>query len=819
MLQQFFGTELDFWVRLAVSLIVIAALLGLTALILRRMSRNRGAPMAARPRTGRARLSVVDAVHVDQERRLVLVRRDDTEHLLLTGGASDLVVEHNIPVRSEAPHTVREAIAPRTPEQVAHGREPVAAVSAPIEKPAFPTRSERALEAPPVSMPEPEIKAEPLPIRDRSNLKAAASLTDEAPLSESIRNRPGRRAFEPSVVTPVVAAAALQGAGAVRPRMPALAELTTGEDKPETDADRTRDVQASPLPLISEEDLLDSGDLIVTGQDDEQDSSTADDSTEKSARDKEQALAEAAAREAEKRAAIEAAEQEAREIVRQEQERAELEAAERAAAQEAAEAAAREEEALAAIAAAEREAEERAALEAAQRAAEQEAIEAAAREAEAREQAEREAAERAAIAEAERQAQAEREAAERAAIEAAEKEAAERAAREAAEQEAAERAAIEAAERAAMEAAERAVQEAAEQAAREAAEQAAIEAAAREAQRAAEERAAIEAAEQQAAALAAFEAAAREAAEREAAETAAREAREAAEQEAARAAAEALALDEKIAAEMAAVLQEMEKERQAQPEITAQPDDRVKDIAARLDSALNAPADLNAHPSGAQDNSSHLSLSDLLDDLQEGGGNVSASPRPVMPEAPQAERRAELHPQIQDAPPVEPHAPSESAAPEPRPGSRFGQIFSRTGTSYARPRIDASPRTPVAPPRPAQRTEPIARPRTVAGSIQRDQPVPLLGAAHREPQSVEATREQVSASRIRPPSPMTSRRADLLSSLPGAVHPSAHPAGHAEDRPAPVIEKPAQNDPATDFLEDFESEIANLLGRTPGSKL
>ncbi len=806
MLQQFFGTELDFWVRLAVSLIVIAALLGLTALILRRMSRKSGAPMVARPRTGRSRISVVDAVPVDQERRLVLVRRDDTEHLLLTGGASDLVVEHNIPVRAEGTQTVREAIAPRTPEQVAHAREPV--IAAPAEKPAFPTRGEKALEAPSLSVPEPELKAEPLSIRDHAELKTPDSFTDESLLPESIRNRHARRAFEPSVAAPLATAAAIQGAGAIRPRMPALAEQTASEEKPDTEADRTDDVRASAIPLISEDDLLDSGDLIVTGQDDDQEEKTADDTSPDQAKDKDLALAEAAAREAEERAAIEAAEQEAREIARQAQEREHLEAAERAAAREAAESAAREEEALAAIAAAEREAEERATQEAAERAAEQEALEAAAREAEEREQAEREAAERAAIAEAERQAQAEREAAERAAIAAAEQAAAERAAREAAEQEAAERAAIEAAER---EAAELAVQEAAEQAAREAAE--------REAQQAAEERAAIEAAEQEAAAIAAFEAAAREVEEREAAAREAREAHEAAEREAARAAAEALALDEKIAAEMAEVLQEMEQERQAQADIAAQQDDRVKDIAARLDSALNAPADFNAQGSASQDNSPHLSLSDLLDDLQDAGNSAAPPSRPVMPEAPHLETSAEPQADVPVVSPVEPQPAPEAPTAEPRTGSRFGQIFSRTNASYGRPRIDASPRTPVAPPRPPLRTEPLARPRNVASGTQRDPAVPLLGAAHREPQSVDAGREQVSAPRIRPPSPMTSRRADILPSVPGMAHPSVQPAGHVEDRAVSVIDKPAQNDPATDFLEDFESEIANLLGRTPGSKL
>ncbi len=56
-------------------------------------------------RNRKTRLSVMDATAVDSHRRLILVRRDDVEHLLLIGGPSDVVVEQNI-----------RTIAPRRPE-------------------------------------------------------------------------------------------------------------------------------------------------------------------------------------------------------------------------------------------------------------------------------------------------------------------------------------------------------------------------------------------------------------------------------------------------------------------------------------------------------------------------------------------------------------------------------------------------------------------------------------------------------------------------------------------------------------------------------
>jgi hypothetical protein len=47
-------------------------------------------------RNRKTRLAVMDATAIDSQRRLVLVRRDDIEHLLLIGGPTDVVVETDI---------------------------------------------------------------------------------------------------------------------------------------------------------------------------------------------------------------------------------------------------------------------------------------------------------------------------------------------------------------------------------------------------------------------------------------------------------------------------------------------------------------------------------------------------------------------------------------------------------------------------------------------------------------------------------------------------------------------------------------------------
>ena len=48
------------------------------------------------------RTGVVEATALDGRRRLVLVRRDNVEHLIMTGGPVDVVIETGIPARQAA---------------------------------------------------------------------------------------------------------------------------------------------------------------------------------------------------------------------------------------------------------------------------------------------------------------------------------------------------------------------------------------------------------------------------------------------------------------------------------------------------------------------------------------------------------------------------------------------------------------------------------------------------------------------------------------------------------------------------------------------
>ncbi len=54
------------------------------------------------------RLHIVDVANVDGKRRLVLVRRDRVEHLILLGPSSETVVETGIPVSAAEPTAARQ---------------------------------------------------------------------------------------------------------------------------------------------------------------------------------------------------------------------------------------------------------------------------------------------------------------------------------------------------------------------------------------------------------------------------------------------------------------------------------------------------------------------------------------------------------------------------------------------------------------------------------------------------------------------------------------------------------------------------------------
>nr|WP_205937995.1 flagellar biosynthetic protein FliO [Rhizobium leguminosarum] len=122
-------------------------------------------PFVRGGRNRQPRLQVLDAAAVDARRRLVLVRRDEVEHLIMIGGPSDIVIESRIlPAAAEQPES---AIRPQPVEQrpisvarpetppVSPPRPPVAARAEPAAEPAF------SAPVPPEPRPHPEPSAQP----------------------------------------------------------------------------------------------------------------------------------------------------------------------------------------------------------------------------------------------------------------------------------------------------------------------------------------------------------------------------------------------------------------------------------------------------------------------------------------------------------------------------------------------------------------------------------------------------------------------------------------------------------------------------------
>ncbi|MBZ9774822.1 flagellar biosynthetic protein FliO [Mesorhizobium sp. CO1-1-8] len=131
-------------------------------------------------RNRKTRLAVMDATAVDSHRRLVLIRRDDIEHLLLIGGPTDVVVERDIRLS-----------APRRPALTGDGGlQPVPATAAPA---AARPRPPQPAPPPPRQAPAPQPVNTAPPARPRPTAPPPP-----AP-------KPATQSYQPTNVTPLPA--------------------------------------------------------------------------------------------------------------------------------------------------------------------------------------------------------------------------------------------------------------------------------------------------------------------------------------------------------------------------------------------------------------------------------------------------------------------------------------------------------------------------------------------------------------------------------------------------------------------------------------
>jgi flagellar protein FliO/FliZ len=99
--------ELGFqdYLRFLFALVLVLGVFGLLVLIARRYGLGQRMPI----RTGRdKRLQLIEVMALDSKRRLALIGRDDTEHLVILGAEGETVVETGI--KSGSPGSFRHMV-------------------------------------------------------------------------------------------------------------------------------------------------------------------------------------------------------------------------------------------------------------------------------------------------------------------------------------------------------------------------------------------------------------------------------------------------------------------------------------------------------------------------------------------------------------------------------------------------------------------------------------------------------------------------------------------------------------------------------------
>jgi flagellar protein FliO/FliZ len=236
MFEALFGTEMVVRVLVAF-LIFVVVMVGFWGI--RRLGGPRLGTNTVRGR--QPRLAIIDAAPVDGRRRLVLVRRDNVEHLLMIGGPSDIVIEQNIvrPVPLAAPKEVPASRMPGLPEAMPRSQEPPPPPRSVDRAPNWPElgprlepgmRSEPALRLDQRSdpAPRPDQRSEPTrPLRLSEHRTSAAS-------------EPGPRA-SPEGEFPMMIRPAPSVAPVPRPTEPG--NLSESEEPPPSDAELTEMAQ------------------------------------------------------------------------------------------------------------------------------------------------------------------------------------------------------------------------------------------------------------------------------------------------------------------------------------------------------------------------------------------------------------------------------------------------------------------------------------------------------------------------------------------------------------------------------------------------
>ena len=110
---------------LVLALVIVAcaiALFAALALFVKRRFNINSLSLKLNPQ---ARLSVIETVHIDQKRKLILIQKDGVEHLIMVGGPSDLVINTQ-PAPAANNHTIQQPATQAQPDPPATPQAPPA---------------------------------------------------------------------------------------------------------------------------------------------------------------------------------------------------------------------------------------------------------------------------------------------------------------------------------------------------------------------------------------------------------------------------------------------------------------------------------------------------------------------------------------------------------------------------------------------------------------------------------------------------------------------------------------------------------------------
>jgi hypothetical protein len=216
-LDQLFGGELPIHFKFIIAFGVVLGLIALTFVGLRRFA-GRKLPLSNAGRARQPRLGVLDAFAIDARRRLVLIRRDNVEHLIMIGGPNDVLIESEI-VRAPAQAGL-PAQQQRTQQQRPENGRAAAAPQVAAQAPQQPQRVPAA-DVPVQIAPQPEPDIRPAPFRSTVPRQAPPLQANVPPaLQPNIPPAPPRA---PAPARPV---------RAVEPALPVTPPLPPVRDEP-----------------------------------------------------------------------------------------------------------------------------------------------------------------------------------------------------------------------------------------------------------------------------------------------------------------------------------------------------------------------------------------------------------------------------------------------------------------------------------------------------------------------------------------------------------------------------------------------------------